>query len=59
MAKGREKAIMTLRRPIKIMFDENRNYSQGLKIPFKRNSSLLERCVQDCVHNLELTKLSN
>ena len=42
MAKGQENGVITLPRPIKITFDESRNCSQGLKIPFKRITSLLE-----------------
>jgi hypothetical protein len=48
MARDRENGIITLPRPIKTTFYESRNYSQGLKIPFKRNSSILEKCDQGC-----------
>ena len=44
---------------LKITFDEGRNCSQGLKIPFKRITSLLEKCDQGCVHNLGLTTPEN
>ena len=44
---------------LKITFDEGRNCSQGLKIPFKRITSLLEKCDQGCVHNLGLTNLGS
>jgi len=42
---------------LKITFDAGRNCSQGFKIPFKRITSLLEKCDQGCVHNLGLTNL--
>jgi len=44
---------------LKITFDEGRNCSQGLKIPFKRITSLLEKCDQGCVHDLGLTTPEN
>ena len=34
---------------LKIKFDEGRNHSQGLKIPFTRITSLLEKCDRGCV----------
>jgi len=44
---------------LKITFDEGRSYPQGLKIPFKKITSLLEKCNQGCVHNLGLTNPGN
>jgi len=43
----------------KITFDKGRNYSQGLKIPFVRITSLLEKCAQGCAYNLGLANLGN
>jgi len=44
---------------LKITFDKDRNYSQGLKIPFAMITSLLENCDQGCAHNLGLTNPGN
>jgi len=43
----------------KITFDEGSNCSQGLEIPFKRITSLLDKCDQGCMHNLGLTNPGN
>jgi hypothetical protein len=42
---------------LKIMFDKDRNYSQGLKIPFIRIASFLENCDPGCAHNFRLANL--
>jgi hypothetical protein len=44
---------------LKIAFDEGKNHFKGLKIPFKRITSLLEKCDQGCVHSLGLTNPGN
>jgi hypothetical protein len=59
MAKGQENGITTLLGLIKITFDEGRDHSQGLKIPFIRITSLLEKYDQGCAYNLGLTNPGN